>query len=216
MKYLAKACTSKKYRRSSGFFITVVGLLSCFGFVMLIYEFIAGNVLFGISYTIATLLGFTYVLIRINTVFATYIAADKNNVYMKNWANDFLPYDADSKIKLLSEFVPAKTKVVEIPIHEISKIAIGTKNFIKRNIGENSTFPQAIKRFETSRDYYKKKTVSSMDLFYIETVDGGCYYMPIDKFETSNIVKLIKGIQKFNPNIDLRVNSRDYRSLRTK
>lgn len=216
MKYAAKACTSKRYRRNNKFVIGLVGVLSCFGFVMLIYEFIAGNILFGISYSIATLLGFTYVLIRMNTVFATYIANDMNNLYMKNWSNDFLPYNADSKIKIISEFIPAKTKIVEIPIEEISKIAIGTKNFIKRSASENSSFSESVKRFETTRDYYKKKTVSSMDLFYVETYDGGCYHMPIDKFEKSNVIKVIKNLQKKNAGIDLKINSRDYRSLKVK
>lgn len=216
MKYSAKACTSKKYRRTNEIAIIFVGLLSCFGLVMMIYEFITGKVLFGISYLIATFLGFTYVIIRMNTVFATYIAADKDNVYMKNWSNDFLPYNTDSPIKLISEFVPAKTKIVEIPIIEISKIAIGTKNFIKRNAAEESSFLKSIKKFENTHDNYKKKAVSGMDIFYIETYDGGCYHMPIDKFETANVVKIIKNLQKKNPEIDLRVNSRDYRALRIK
>lgn len=49
------------------------------------------------------------------------------NLFMKNWNNDFLPYDYDNKVKILSEFIPAKTKIVEIPLNEISKVLIGTK-----------------------------------------------------------------------------------------
>lgn len=216
MKFTAKACTSKKYRRKNELIIGFVGLLSCFGLVMLIYEFITGNILFGISYSIAAFLGFTYVFIRMNTVFATYLAADKENLYMKNWENDFLPYNTDCKIKLICEFIPAKTKIAEVPIDEISLIAIGTKNFIKRNALENSSFLTDIKRFENTRDYYKKKTVSGMDLFYVETCDGGCCYMPIDKFETANVIRIVKGILKRNSNVSLKVSSRDYRALKIK
>ncbi len=216
MKFLTKACTSKRYRRKNEIIIGFVGLLSCFGLVMLIYEFISRNVLFGISYSIATFLGFTYVLIRINTVFATYLAVDRENLYMKNWSNDFLPYNTDCPVKLVCEFIPAKTKISEVPIDEISSIAIGTKNFIKRNIPESSPFTERVKKFENSRDYYKKKAVSSMDLIYVSTYDGACCHMPIDKFETSNVIKIVKGIMKKNPNTELKVNSRDYRSLRIK
>lgn len=216
MKFVAKAKTSKKYRTKNEIIIGFVGLLSCFGLVMLIYEFVSGNVLFGISYTIATFLGFTYVLIRINTVFATYLAADRENLYMKNWSNDFLPYNTDCKVKLVCEFVPAKTKITEIPINEISRVLIGTKNFIKRNVSDSSSFLTDIKEFENTRDYYKKKTVSSMDLFYIETYDGACSHMPIDRFEKSEVIRIVKGIMSKNPNAEIKVNSRDYRTLKMK
>lgn len=216
MKFLNKARTSKGYRRKNEIIIGFVGLLSCFGLVMLIYEFISRNVLFGISYSIATFLGFTYVIIRVNTVFATYLAVDNENLYMKNWENDFLPYNTGCRIKLICEFIPAKTKISEVSVDEISRIVIGTKNFIKRNISEGSRFGEEIKKFENSRDYYKKKTISSMDLFYIETYDGTCCYMPIDKFETSNVIRIVKELVKRNSGISLKVNSRDYRSLRIK
>lgn len=216
MKFVTKAKTSKKYRTKNELVIGFVGLLSCFGLVMLIYEFVSGNALFGISYTIAAFLGFTYVIIRINTVFATYLAADRENLYMKNWSNDFLPYNTDCKVKLVCEFIPAKTKITEIPIDEISLVSIGTKNFIKRNASEGSSFLTDIKKFEDTRDYYRKKAVSSMDLFYVETYDGGCSHMPIDRFEKAAVTKIVKGIIKKNPNAEIKVNSRDYRTLKMK
>lgn len=214
MKFTAKACTSKKYRRKNAVIIGFVGLLSCFGLFMLIYQFITGKILFGISYTIAAFLGFTYVIIRVNTVFATYLAADKENLYMKNWSNDFLPYNTDCRVKIICEFIPAKTKLIEVPFNEIASISIGTKNFIKRNASEGSEFLEDIKKFENTRDYYKKKAVSSMDIFYVETLGGSCCHMPIDKFETANVIRIVKGICKRNANVSLRVNSRDYRTLR--
>ena len=120
--------------------------------------------MFSIAWFIATILASTYVLIRINTVFATYISTDRMNLFMKNWNNDFLPYDYDNKVKILSEFIPAKTKIVEIPLNEISKVLIGTKNFIKRNVAPDSDFVKNIRVLEKSKDFYKKKTISSMDI----------------------------------------------------
>ena len=86
---------------------------------MIIYNLIKGNYLFSVAWLIAAILAGTYVLIRINTVYATYIMTDRKSLYMKNWSNDFLPYDYDNKVKILSEFIPAKTKLVEIPLDEI-------------------------------------------------------------------------------------------------
>lgn len=216
MKFTVKAATSKKYRGRSELIIGIVGLLSCFGLVMLIYEFVTGNVLFGISYTIATFLGFTYVIIRMNTVFATYLAMDRERLYMKSWENDFLPYNTDCRVKLVCEFIPAKTKFTEVPIDEIALIIIGTKNFIKRNVSNGSPFLERVKEFENTRDYYRKKTVSAMDMFYVETYDGSCCHMPIDRFEASNVIKIVKGIMKNNANAVVKAGSRDYRSLRLK
>lgn len=114
-----KACSNSSYRRKNTIIISIVALLSCFALVMVVYNLIKGSYLFSAAWFIATILAFTYVLIRINTVYTTYVSTDRNNVYMKNWTNDFLPYDYDNKIKILSEFIPAKTKLVEIPIEEI-------------------------------------------------------------------------------------------------
>jgi len=153
-----KACTNSRYRKTNIVIITILSLLSCFALVMVIYNLIKGSYLFSIAWFIATILASTYVLIRINTVFATYISTDRMNLFMKNWNNDFLPYDYDNKVKILSEFIPAKTKIVEIPLNEISKVLIGTKNFIKRNVAPDSDFVKNIRVLEKSKDFYKKKT----------------------------------------------------------
>lgn len=203
------------YRRNNAIIIVILTLLSCFALVMVIYNIIKGGYLLAIAWLIATILASTYVLIRINTVFATYIATDRTNIYMKNWTNDFLPYDYENKIKILSEFIPAKTKLVEIPADEIRLILIGTKNFIKRNIDVDMEFAENIKALEKSKDFYRKKTISSMDIFYVETYDKECYYMPIVKFDTKNVIKIIQIIQKRNPDLTIKSGSRDYRALRS-
>ena len=133
---------------------------------------------------------------------------------MKNWNNDFLPYDYDNKVKILSEFIPAKTKIVEIPLNEISKVLIGTKNFIKRNVAPDSDFVKNIRVLEKSKDFYKKKTISSMDILYVETFEKECYYMPIVKFDMRNVTKIVQMIQRINPELLIRVSSREYRTLR--
>ena len=196
-----KACTNSRYRKTNIVIITILSLLSCFALVMVIYNLIKGSYLFSIAWFIATILASTYVLIRINTVFATYISTDRMNLFMKNWNNDFLPYDYDNKI-------------VEIPLNEISTVLIGTKNFIKRNVAPDSDFVKNIRVLEKSKDFYKKKTVSRMDILYVETFEKECYYMPIVKFDTRNVTKIVLIIQRINPELLIRVSSREYRTLR--
>ncbi|MDY3030769.1 MAG: hypothetical protein SOS24_03280 [Clostridia bacterium] len=210
-RYAAKACTSKSYRRNSGIAIGILSALSVLAVVMLLISFIGGNILWGIAWLIALILALSYVVIRINTVYPTYLATDKRTVYMKNWTNDFLPYAADSSLKLIREFIPAPTKITEIPIEDISTILIGTKNFIKRYGEDNEYFRDNLRPLEKSKDYYQKKMVQSMDLIYVSTKDNECYYMPIDRFSPRDVSRVLQFIQRANPEAEIRVNSKNFR-----
>lgn len=210
--YAVKACTNKSYRRNSGIAIGIVGAFALFALIMLIFDFINGQILWGVFFLIALILALSYVVIRINSVYPTFLATDKKNVYMKNWINDFLPYDAENKIKILREFIPAGTKLIEIPIDDISTVLIGTKNFIKRYGEDNEEFRINLKPLEVSKDYYQKKTVQSMDLIYISTKDGECYYMPIVKFAPRDVSRVLQFIQRANPEAQIRVNSKAFRT----
>lgn len=210
--YAVKACTGKAYRRNNGIVIGLLSALSLLSVIMLIIDFINGKVLWGIFWLIALILAFTYVIIRVNTVYPTYLASDKKNVYMKNWVNDFLPYAADSNVKFLREFIPARTKLIKIPIDDIATVLIGTKNFIKRYGEDNEDFRDNLKPLEKSKDYYQKKTVQSMDLIYISTHDGECYYMPIVKFAPRDVSRVLQFIQRLNPEAEIKVNSREFRT----
>ena len=208
-----KACTNSRYRKTNIVIITILSLLSCFALVMVIYNLIKGSYLFScVVYRYD--IGVNICSYKINANLYVYISTDRMNLFMKNWNNDFLPYDYDNKVKILSEFIPAKTKIVEIPLNEISKVLIGTKNFIKRNVAPDSDFVKNIRVLEKSKDFYKKKTVSSMDILYVETFEKECYYMPIVKFDTRNVTKIVQIIQRINPELLIRVSSREYRTLR--
>ncbi len=211
-----RARTKAGYRRRSAVIITFIALLACFSLVMVIFNLIKGGYLFSLAWFIAMVLAATYVFIRINAVYTTYISTDRTSLYLKNWNNDFLPYDYENKIKILSEFIPAKIKLVEIPLNEIQTILIGTKNFVKRNISKESEFIENIGKLEKSKDFYRKRTVSSMDIFYVETYDGECYYMPIVKFESNDVAKIVQAVMRKNPELIFKSSSRDYRRLLTR
>lgn len=208
-----RARTRAGFRRKNTVILAVLSLLSAFALVMTVYNLVKSSYLFCIAWLIAGILASTYVIIRINTVFPTYVAADRTNLYMKNWSNDFLPYDYNSRIKILSEFIPAKTKLVEIPLDEIHTVIIGTKNFIKRNTDADMPFAKSIKKLEKTKDFYRKKTISSMDILYVETYARDCCYMPVVNFDTKDITKIIQLLMRSNADLDFRCGSRVYRSL---
>ena len=214
MNYTVQAKSNPAYRRRNGICIFVVAAFVLFAVFMAVYT-LAGDsdrrLLFGIGYIIAAVIGLMYIIIRINTVYATYIATDGEKIYMKNWKNDFLPYSITGKIKPLSAFVPAGTKITEIPVSDISSILIGTKNFIKRYAKTNDEFLVHVRGLEHSKDRYEKKQVQGMDIIYIETVDGECSYMPIVEFSPKKLNQLLKTARIKNPAIEIKSGNKKYK-----
>ena len=208
------ARTSGRYRKTNTVFIAISAAVMIVGIVGVIYSIAHASWLFAASYFIGLILLFTYVIIRVNAVYTTYLSYEDGAIVMKNWTNDFLPYDVGNKVKVLSEFVPARTKVTEIPVDEIDKIMIGTKNFIKRNVERDDLFLERISPYEKTKDYYQKRTVSGMDIFYVHTTDGESYYMPIMNFNTKTVKKILSAALAKNPDIDFRATSRAYRTVR--
>lgn len=214
--YIAKAGGDKNYRVRNGIIIGVVAALSCAGLVMMIYSLITKAYLFAASYLLAIILGFTYVIIKINTVYGTYVAVDEKKLYMKNWDNDFMPYDVENRIALFREFIPAKKKTVVIPNKEITRFMLGTKNYIKRYTSPEGKFKKAVAPYEKSKDYYRKKIMQTTDFIYVETVDGGCFYMPITHFSGTDLVEVVNAFREINPDASLELNSREFRKLRNR
>ena len=217
MEYAAKACTHKKYRRKNKIILSIMTALSVLSLIMLVCSFVSEKILFGLSWLIAFILLASYVLIRYNTVFPTYLATDKKNIYMNTWKNDFFSYDVSNKIKIIREFVPSKTKLIKIPIDKISSIVVGTKNSVKKYAEENEEFQKKVQPFENSKDFAQKKAVNSMDLFFVTTTEGTSYFMPIENFSPRDVSRVLQFIQRLNPEINIKVNSRTFRiSLKEK
>lgn len=214
--YSVKACTNNAYRRSSRIIICLFGFLSLLSVIMLIVNFITGKILWGIFWLIALVLALSYVVIKINTVYPTYLAMDSENVYMKTWTNDFLPYATDSPVKIFHEFIPAGTKLIQIPIDEIEAVMVGTKNFIKRYCVNDKKFASSIKPLERSKDFYQKRAFRNTDLVYISTYDGESYYMPVDKFEPKNVGRILQNISRMNPEAQLKISNREIRIAMSK
>ncbi len=209
--YSVKARTNQAYRRKNTIIIAIVAILSCAAVILAVYNMVETQWLFVISYLIAALLGVTYVFLRINTVYPTYLAVDRRSVYMRRWVNCFMPYNTSFRPGFLREFVPAKTELVECGLKDISAIYIGTKNFIKRSAKTGAEFGDDVEPFEKSRDFTVRKAIQSMDIFYVETLDGDYIHMPITEFNVKSVIKALKYINKANQSIDFYIYSRAYK-----
>ena len=213
MAFSVKARTNAAYRRKSFIIIAIMSLIALLAVVLAIYNRIGAKPLFVISYLIAALLCVTFVIIRANTVYSTYIAADKRNVYMRRWENGFMPYATGFPIAILREFIPAKTELLEISISEIRDVYIGTKNFLKRSAKTADEFSEIVKPFEKSKDFSVKRTVQTMDIIYIETFDNDFAYMPVVNFPKKTIHRLLKHINLRNQQTEFHIYSRAFKGF---
>ncbi len=211
--YSVTARTNASYRRSSAIKMGIVIALMCVAAILTVYSMIESKWLFVISYMIAIVLGMSYVLIRRNAVYPTYIAIDRRSIYMRRWVNCFMPYNTSFKPAFLREFIPAKTELVECDLNSVSTVYIGTKNFIKRTAVTGPEFADDVEPFEKSRDFTVRKSIQSMDIFYIETVDGDYVHMPIDEFSVNSVIKVMKYLNKANPNVSFNIYSRAYKKF---
>lgn len=210
MSHPVKATTDSSIRTKAMIFVGAFAFLALFSIIMAIYDISTDRVVFGILFAIAALIFIIMLLLKMNTVFGTYIKTEDNFLLMKSWVNDFLPYEINNS--LLSELMPSRTKLVEIPIEDISLVLVGTKEFIKRNISPaGKRLLKALYPYEHTSNKTKKSLISTMDLFYIETVDGECSFMCIHGFDTKKIVDVIGEIYLANPEIYVKVGSSNYR-----
>lgn len=204
-------------RRASAICMIIVGLFAAFAIFMACYTF-AGDMtkkgLYGTGYIVAAVLCAAYIIMRINAMHVTYLSCDGENIEMCSWDNDFMPYNTDGSVKLISTFVPAKTKHMEFSASEVSAVFIGTKNFIKRYAKTNEDFLKNVRDFERSKDKYEKKQVQSMDMIYFELEDGTSRYMPIVDFDAAAVKKILKIVALKNPEAEIKTGSRLYRIAR--
>ncbi len=189
--------------------ISVYTLLTLFSLVMAIYDIAMKRVFFGVLFLIAAAIFVVLLLIRGNSVFGTNIKVKVDLLIMKSWATDFLPYDVNGGI--LADLIPAKTKVTEVPVEEITQVFIGTKDFVKRNATvAGKKLLKALFPYEHSSSRAKKNLLSAIDLFYVET-ETDCAFMCVHDYDTQKMMNILKAMREINPAIRIRVNSIAYK-----
>lgn len=195
VKYIARASLGRRNKIKASAVLFIVAAAVCVGLVLVMYNLIKGSFLFFIGYLIAVALGILYIIIEINALFTTFIAVDKNKLYMKNWVNGFVSYDLHHKAKLIREYLPAKTAIVEIKVKDIKECMVGSVNYVKRYCRDNRAFLEKVDRLE-HLGLVSSKTMRKMDIFYVETTDGDACFMPVTNFDRDELVKLLNYIEK--------------------
>ena len=201
MDLILRASMSKKARNINLIIISIIGSISVLGFVMAIYSFVKLEVIFSIVYLIAVLLGFSYVVMKINTIIPIYIERNGDLICIQNWINGLFPFVPDRGI--IGEFTPAKSMLKKIDISSVSKIYIGSRSYLLKVV-EDGDFTRTIDVFKDKYDNILKH----MDILYIKTIDDNEVFLPVTDFDDDELVAIFKPIIEENNKIDFKCSNR--------
>lgn len=194
MEFLSKVSLSDKVRRDYIIKISFIGSVSLAGIILAIYSLIAGKFLYTIWYFAAFILGFSYVIIRINTAFPTYIAATSQQVVLSFWKNGVMPYTLPDKPTFISDFIPEKVKTLQIPMSDIDTVLIGSKKYLEKNLSPEE-FPQILTRL--SENKHLASAIKRMDFICIKTKFGDNCFMSVTDFDVQGLLDFVNTVEKY-------------------
>lgn len=193
MEYLSKVSLSNKVRRNYIVKISLVGSVCLLGLALAIYSLFVRSFLFAIWYALAFVLGLSYVIIRINACFPTFLATDGEKVLLSAWKNGVMPYTLPEKPNFISDFIPEKIKTSEIAMEDIGSVIIGSRKYMKKNIAE-ADYPQTLKMLDENRHY--DNVLKRMDFLFIQTKNGENCFMSVTDFDIAGLNEILGIIEK--------------------
>jgi hypothetical protein len=169
MENLSKVSIDNKIRRNHIITISLVGSVSLLGLVLGIYSLVIRSFLFALWYVLAFVMGLSYVIIRINACFPTFIMTDGEKVTLSVWENGIMPYTLPENPNFFSDFIPEKVKMTEVGMEDISAVIVGSRKFLKKNLDEDE-YPEILKRLDENKHY--DSVLKRMDFLFIRTKNG--------------------------------------------
>ncbi len=203
MEYLSKVCLKAQARREYIIKISLVGSVSLLGAILAIYSISASSYMFAAWYFAAFILGLSYVIIRVNAVFPTYIATDGEKVVLSAWKNGVLPYTLPEKPTIISDFIPERIKTSEIAVSDIDTVLIGSKKYLERNLS-GEEYPKILARLDADKHF--AGTLKRMDFLYIRTKSGENCFMSVTDFDIKGLGEFVGIIEKYCNGVQVMTN----------
>lgn len=209
--YKAQAGVEGKYRIRGIIAFSLLMLAAVCAMILCIYSVRSKNFVFAVCYIIAILLGLSYIVIKYNQLFITYVAADDKNIILKAWDNCFFPYNANIKLPIVREFVPAQSEISEIPMEEISTLIIGTKAYVKRNANDDF-FEKTVSAYEKNKYGAEARALDRLNILYIKIKNGESCFMSIEQFKPSEVMEVLNRFTRFcSDDVFIKISSREYK-----
>ena len=208
MDYKAKAALTGSVKTKGIIQICIVGCVALLGLVLGVVALVGGRILFGIIYFLACIIGLCYVVIRINTILPTYLAVTADNkLEIQNWENGIFSFNVAFRPSFFCDFVPDRTKISQVELSKITKLFIGTKSYLLRNL-TNPRLARDLANLEKINPRCAR-LLKKMDLFYLETIDGECLYLSVEQFDPAKLVQVLNTIQEIVPDLQIHCSSRE-------
>jgi len=193
MEYLSRVSINAKVRRNHVIKISLVSSVCLLGIVLGVYSIIIREYLFALWYALAFLLGLSFVIIRINACFPTFVATDGEKVVLSSWKNGIMPYMIPEKPNFFSDFIPDKIIVNEIAMEDVASIIVGSKRYLKKSVGDED-YPEILGRLEENKHF--NKGLKHMDFIFVETKTEENCFMSITDFDLDGIAEFLEVVEK--------------------
>lgn len=211
MDYAKKAAMSQHKKKMKIIGISMMGAVCAAAVALAIMSI--PDYKYTVLYLVAAILAVVYVIIQINSVMPLYVAADAKNVYIQCWRNGAFPYNINFKPSFFADFVPDKVVKQEIPIEKITRIYVGSKKYLARNL-EDTDFEQRTSVIEKTRRT-EKNAVKRMDFICISDTDGKIYFMPVNDIDYAALAELVNYLFRKKSDIEIKCNLRELRTRLT-
>ena len=185
-----KVTIDMKTRRNAIIKISIVGTVTLVGIILALYSLFNGRYLFSLWYFIAFVLGLSYVIIRVNAIFPSYVSIEGDTLVMSVWENGVLPYRISEKPSFFSDFMPEKVKKDEIALEEIAKVYLGSKRFLERHLEE---YPEGLKEIMDNK--HLNSVIRKLDFLLVTAKDGEACFMSVANFDTDGLGEIIEEIE---------------------
>lgn len=210
----AVAAVRRAKRSRARVFAAVFAVICFAALTFASLSFANGRFVYGVLYIVCAIISAMVTIVRINTVYPPFIAADSECVYMQTWNNRAAACPVDNPVPLVREFLPAKTVRDDIPIKSISRVLIGTKNYLKRQCANDEPFLEQIKKLERSRVFRGTNAFAAIELMYIACSDGTSYFMSVQDFDADDVARVLAVIEKENGEVEITCNDQKIRRAR--
>lgn len=193
MENFSKVSIAANVRRNHIIKISLVGSVCLLGLVLCVYSLVIKSFLFALWYALAFVLGLSFVIIKINACFPTFIMADSEKVTLSAWKNGIMPYTLPENPNFLSDFIPDKIKISEIAMEDITSVIIGSRKFLKKSLSEEE-YPEILKRLDDNKHF--DGVLKRMDFIFIRAKSGENCFMSVTDFDLLGIKDFLEVVEK--------------------
>jgi len=206
-KYTIKAGADTKMLAKNAAVMAVVTAAVIVGLILCVFNIVKFNLIYFIAALLGTIIGILYLTISINSIFAKYIATDGKKIYIKNWENGFVPYNIYSDMKIIRDFIPARSEISSVAIKDIRKVIYGIPAYVLRN-NPDRIFTGMYEKIKSELSEREFANIEKLNILYIMTERVSSCFIIASGLKKDKIIDILELIEN-KANIQIKSSDRD-------